>query len=625
MAILSVSDISCSFGERTLFSGGSFTVEKQDKIGFIGGNGVGKTTLFKVLAGLMEPSGGQVSKANECRIGYLEQHALSDSDQTLKQAVASVFEPIYKMESELEAISEALIRGEGDTEKLIARQHSTEEAYRAAGGLTYKSRLSATLFGIGFTAADLEKPVRVLSGGERTMASLARLLLSDVTLLLLDEPTNHLDMDACVWLEDYLRRFEGAAILISHDRYFLDRVTNKTMRLSGGKFTVYTGGYTEFTKKRQAEEEYAARLLEKQNREIKRIEGIIETQRRFNRERNIRMAESKQKQIDRLRMEMEAPILKEKGVHLAFSPARESGGDVLFAEGLSKNFGEKNIFQDIDIRIFKHDRVFLLGPNGCGKTTLLSVLRGAMAQNAGTVRLGTKVDIGYFDQKHADLALHKTALEEVRDAFPQETETALRSALAAMGLRGDAVHALISTLSGGERAKVALVKLLFARPNFLLLDEPTNHLDIDAKEALEEALLDYGGTMLVISHDRYFVDKLATRVLAMDKGTLTQYDGGFHDYMEKRKADTSQVVSKETKKPTSYQEEKEMRAKKRRAAAALERVEKEIGEVEAEIDEKNRELEGAGADYEKAMELTKQITELESKRCMLYEKWETLV
>ena len=544
---------------------------------------------------------------------------------TLYEAVASVFAPLYEMEEELAEIAAALDRKEGDTEKLLARQHALMEMYRDKGGFTYKSRMTAALSGIGFSAADLEKPVRVLSGGERTIASLVRLLLSDATLLLLDEPTNHLDMDACAWLEDYLRHFDGAAIIISHDRYFLDRVTNKTVRLSGGKFTIYTGGYTEFMKKREAEEAYAARLLEKQNREIKRIEGIIETQKRFNRERNIRMAESKQKQIDRVRAEMADPILKEKGIHLAFSPARISGGDVLFAEGLTKHFGEKTVFEDVSLRIYRNDRVFLIGPNGCGKTTLLSVLRGMLAADGGEVRLGTKVDIGYFDQKQADLSPQKTALEEVRDAFPMETETTLRSALAAMGLRGDAVHAQISTLSGGERAKVALVKLLFKKPNFLLLDEPTNHLDIDAKEALESALLSYGGTMLVISHDRYFIDKLATRILAMQSGNITQYDGGFTYYMEKRQvAETAVAPGKKETKAASYEEEKKARAEKRRTEAAISRTETEIGAVEAEIAEKTKALEDVGADYEKALELTNAISALEEKLAELYETWETL-
>lgn len=624
MAILSVQDIGCAFGDRILFQNGSFMVEAQDKIGFIGGNGVGKTTLFQILTDFLEPTEGQIAKSAACRIGYLEQHALKDSDQTLFDAVKSVFSPIFSMEAELSSIADALDHASTDAEKLLLRQDALTEAHRNAGGLTWKSRLEASLRGIGFSESDFQKPVSVLSGGERTMASLVRLLLSDATLLLLDEPTNHLDMDALLWLEDYLRAYRGAAIIISHDRYFLDRVTNKTIRLAGGKFTMYTGGYTEFTKKRQAEEEYAARKLEKQMREIKRIEGIIETQHRFNRERNIRMAESKQKQIDRIRAEMEAPILAEKSVFLKLAPARESGGDVLFAENIAKSFAGRTLFRDVTMRIFKNDRMFLIGPNGCGKTTLMSVLRGALAADSGKILQGTKVDIGYFAQKQENLSPKKTALEEVRDAFPKMTETELRTALASMGIFGDAVHATIETLSGGERAKVALVKLLLKKPNFLLLDEPTNHLDIDTKEALEDALLNYGGTMLVISHDRYFIDKLATRVAAFTKDGVFVYDGNYADYLLHAQKQERKEKPEAPKTPSSYQEEKAKRAEKRKMESALKRLEAQIAEKEALLAEKKEALYNAGADYQKAMELSEAIAENETLLLDLYGKWSEL-
>lgn len=624
MAILSVQDIGCSFGERTLFSSGSFLVEAQDKIGLIGGNGVGKTTLFQILAGFLTPSEGQIAKSASCRIGYLEQHALKDSEETLFDAVKSVFAPLFSMEAELAAIADALDAESPDAEKLLQRQHLLTEEFQARGGLTWESRLRAALRGIGFSESDFSKPVSVLSGGERTMASLVRLLLSDATLLLLDEPTNHLDMDAVIWLEDYLRAWRGAVILISHDRYFLDRVTNKTIRISGGRFTMYTGGYTEFTKKRQAEEAFSARKLEKQMREIKRIEGIIETQHRFNRERNIRMAESKQKQIDRIRAEMEAPILAEKGVSLRFLAERESGGDVLFLKGVSKSFDDKLLFRDISLRVFKNDRMFLIGPNGCGKTTLMSVMRGAIRPDSGTVTMGTKVDVGYFDQKQANLSPQKTALAEVRDAFPKMTETELRAALASLGLRGDAVHTTIETLSGGERAKVALCKLLLSKPNFLLLDEPTNHLDIDAKECLEEALSDYNGTMLVISHDRYFIDKLATRIASFTKDGVFVYEGSYQDYLAHEEIKQESIKTEIPKKETDYRAEKAKRAEKRKIAASITRTETQIAKTEAYIAEKTRELEDVGADYQKAMGLTEKIAEKEALLEALYDTWTKL-
>lgn len=457
------------------------------------------------------------------------------------------------------------------------------------------------------------------------MASLVRLLLSDATLILLDEPTNHLDMDACIWLEEYLRAWRGAALIVSHDRYFLDRVTNKTVLLSGARCTAYDGAYTEFMKKREAEYAFEKRQYQKQQQEIRRIEGIIETQRRFNRERNIRMAESKQKQIDRISAAMEKPPEDEKGVSITFKPARESAYEVLRAHDLSQSFGGRTLFEGLDMQIYKDERVFLLGANGCGKTTLFSILRGARVAESGGVNLGSRVEMGYYDQTQSDLPPQKTALEVVRDAFPMKTETELRSALAALGLRGEAVHETISTLSGGERAKVALTRLLLAAPNFLLLDEPTNHLDIDAKEALEEALYAYGGTVLAISHDRYFINKLATRILKLDASGLKNYDGNYDYYLEKRQEVLEKKESAAPKKENSYREEKAQRAEERKKKNRFAKIETEIEETERLIAEKNTLLEAAGADYQKAMELSGTIGELEKTLEALYAEWETFV
>ncbi len=624
MAILQVQNLAVGFGERELFSGGSFGVEAQDKIGIIGGNGVGKTTLFRVITGNVRETAGSVAISNDCRIGYLEQHALPDSDETLYEAVESVFEPLRKMERELADIAASIDKGEGNLEMLTARQHSLSEAHRDGGGLTYKSRCRAALLGVGFSEEMLSRPVRVLSGGERTMAMLVRLLLSEANLILLDEPTNHLDMDACIWLEEYLRAWRGAALIISHDRYFLDRVTNKTVLLSGGRFTMYEGAYTEFMKKREAEYAFEKRQYQKQQQEIRRIEGIIETQRRFNRERNIRMAESKQKQIDRIAANMEKPPEEEKGVRITFSPARESAYEVLRASSLSHGFDGKTLFQNVDLQILKNECAFLLGRNGCGKTTLFSVLRGARKPNTGSVTIGPRVDIGYYDQTQGDLPPQKTALQVVRDAFPQKTETELRSALAALGLRGESVHETVGTLSGGERAKVALTRLLLGAPNFLLLDEPTNHLDIDAKEALEAALSAYGGTILAISHDRYFINKLATRILTMETDGLRSYPGDYTYYLEKRVQVQEVKTEVAPKKENNYKEEKAQKAEERKKKNRFAKVEAEIEETENQIAEKNDELENVGADYQKAMELSEEIKELEEKLEKLYAEWETL-
>jgi len=622
MAILQVQNVSMDFGDRTLFTSVGFHVEAQDKIGIIGGNGVGKTTLFRIITGNLRPTEGQIAMANECKVGYLEQHAMQDSDETLYEAVESVFEPLRKMERELLEIGVQIDRGE-DLARLTQRQHALTETYQKEGGLTYKSRCRAALLGVGFSEEMLSRPVRVLSGGERTMASLVRLLLSDATLILLDEPTNHLDMDACIWLEEYLRAWRGAALIVSHDRYFLDRVTNKTVLISGGRCTSYDGAYTEFMKKREAEYAFEKRQYQKQQQEIRRIEGIIETQKRFNRERNIRMAESKQKQIDRISATMEKPPEEEKGISIRFKPASESAYEVLRAQGLSQSFDGRTLFDGIDLQIYKDERVFLLGANGSGKTTLFSILRGTRKAESGIVNIGNRVEMGYYDQTQSDLPPHKTALEVVRDAFPMKTETELRSALAALGLRGEAVHETVSTLSGGERAKVALTRLLLLAPNFLLLDEPTNHLDIDAKEALETALREYGGTVLAISHDRYFINKLATRILHLDETGLATFDGNYDYYLEKRKSVQVEKTAA-PKKENTYKEEKAQKAEERKKKNRYAKIEAEIEETEKKIAEKNALLEDAGADYQKAMELSVAIGELEKALEALYEEWETL-
>ena len=624
MAILQVQNLAVGFGERMLFSGGNFGVEAQDKIGIIGGNGVGKTTLFRVITEDLRAGEGQVAIANDCRIGYLEQHALSDSDETLYEAVESVFEPLRQMEKELSDLSEKIDKGEEDLEVLTARQHVLTEAYQDGGGLTYKSRTRAALLGVGFSEEMLTRPVKVLSGGERTMASLTRLLLSNANLILLDEPTNHLDMDACVWLEEYLRAWRGAALIISHDRYFLDRVTNKTVLLAGGRFTTYDGAYTEFMKKREAEYAYEKRLYQKQQDEIRRIEGIIETQRRFNRERNIRMAESKQKAIDRIVENMEKPPEDEKSIHITMSPARESAYEVLKAQNLAKSFDGNELFRGAGLDVYKNECVFLLGRNGCGKTTLFSILRGEKEADEGTVTIGKRVDMGYYDQTQSDLPPQKTALEVVRDAFPLKTETELRAALATLGIRGEAVHSEVGTLSGGERAKVALTRLLLGAPNFLLLDEPTNHLDIGAKEALEDALLSYGGTVLAISHDRYFINKLATKIVTLEKDGLRVYPGNYEYYLEKRTVKTETEVISAPKKDSSYKEEKAQKAEERKKKNRFIKVEAEIEETEKAIAEKNEKLANIGADYQKAMELSAEIEKLETSLAALYEEWETL-
>ena len=539
MPVLSISKLSMAFGERTLFSDMSFEVESRDKVGLIGRNGVGKTTLFKLICGELEPTAGVIAAERGKQIGYMEQHACSSGNRSIYDELESVFSDLMHMENEIEKITSTIESSTGDLTDLIARQTELIERFERDGGLTYKSRTRAALVGLGFKEQEFGMPTSALSGGQRSKLSLLKLLLSGSDLLLLDEPTNHLDIASVAWLEGFLRDFKGAMIIVSHDRYFLDAVTNKTVEIEHGKCMTYKGAYSEFIKKKQAYEKSLLHKYENDIKEIKRIEGIIEQQRRWNRERNIRMAESKQKEIDRIKEQMVVPDGALENIRMRFEPRHESGNDVLMAKDLSKAFGDKRLFKDVGLHITKGERVFILGDNGCGKTTLFRILSGKLRPDTGEYEYGAMVDVGYFDQMQENLNLNNTAIDEIWNAYPQLTETKIRSSLAAFLFKGDEVYKPLSAMSGGERARVSLLKLMLGGYNLLLLDEPTNHLDAGSREALEDTLRDYEGTLLIISHDRYFINKLADRVLAMEKDGLTEYLGNYDNYLERVSAQPS--------------------------------------------------------------------------------------
>lgn len=629
MTILSGHNLTKTFGERVLFEGLSFEVDERDKVGLVGPNGCGKTTLFKMLIGESSIDGGQVVKAKTARIGYMEQHVCSGRDWTLFEEVESVFAPVKAVEAELARVNAELMQH--SSLELIERQHQLQEQLTAMGGLYYQNRVRATLLGLGFEEAALEQPVSSLSGGQKSKAALARLLLSDANLLLLDEPTNHLDIPSVEWLEEFLRNYTGAAIIISHDRYFLDKVANRTFEISGGKLHTSNGSYTFHKQHRDKEKEVQQKHYKTAMREIERLEEVIDRFRQFNREKSIRQAESKQKQLDKLKQQVEVPEAEQPPIRFDFTASAVSGMEVLMAEGLSMGFGGRRLFEKVDFKIFRGERVFLLGPNGCGKTTLLKLLNGQLTPWSGQVRLGAKVQMGYYDQTQSGLSPHKTVFEEISDSFPHMTGTDIRNALAAFLFRGDEVFQMVGQLSGGERARVLLLKLMLKRHNLLLLDEPTNHLDIQAREALEEALLGYDGTLFIVSHDRYFINRLATRVLRLTEQGCLSFPGNYDEYLEKFQAMSQQVPAPAEKEPPKtkvnpYLQRKELQSEWRRLTGQIRRTEQAIAEAEQQIAAIQAQMadEQIATDYQKMLELTEQLHQVQQQLDNLMEQWTEL-
>ncbi len=630
MPSLSVRNLEVTFVDRTLFRGVSFDVEARDKMGFIGANGVGKTTLFRVLSGELSPTSGTVAFEKNTRVGYMEQHSCKNPEVSVFDELVSVFGYLMDIERETAEVTAAIENKSGDLSTLVERQTALIDEYENRGGLTYKSRTRSALLGLGFSEKDFDMQVGSLSGGQRSKLCLAKLLLSESNFLLLDEPTNHLDIKSVGWLEDFLRDFKGAMIIISHDRYFLDNVTNKTVELEHQKAMCYKGAYSEFVKKKQAYNESLKNKYENDIKEIKRIEGIVEQQKRWGRERNFITAASRQKEADRIKAQLVAPDSELETMRIRFEPKFESGNDVLICRNIEKAFGEKQLFTDVNIHIRKGERVFILGENGCGKTTLFKILTGKIPQDRGEFEYGANVMPGYFDQMQQNLDLSKTAIDEVWDRFPNLTQTEVRSALAAFLFKGDDVFKPLSKMSGGERARVSLLKLMLQGSNFLLLDEPTNHLDAASREELENTLLDYGGTLLIISHDRYFINKLADRVLALDKNGVKEYLGNYDYYFEHIKTENQAETSTEQKPKQKPQNEyflnKQRASEERKRQTKLKKTEAEIERLDGEIERVSALLatEEVASDYERLIELTNELEQLNSEQEKQYEIWEEL-
>ena len=628
MAILTVNDVTVSFGEETILEGITLEMQKGEHIGLVGVNGSGKTTLFKTLTGEYTPDTGSVIFAKDCTPGYMEQHVCRDFEKTAFEEVMTVFAPLLEMEKELESLSSKLSQNppEQEMEALILRQTELNDRFVDGGGLTCRSRARSALLGLGFTEEQIQNRVGVLSGGQKAKLQLAKMLLGGANLLLLDEPTNHLDIQSVEWLEDFLKNYPHAYVVISHDRYFLDKVTSRTLELQGKHLESYKGNYTRYLALKEEKRLAMQRVYESTQKEIKRIEGIIEQQRRWNQERNYVTIASKQKSIDRLEATLEKPEDDPDSIRFQFHASRRSGDDVLTAQGLSLAFGEAPLFENVDIEIKRGEKIFLIGPNGCGKTSLFKILLGQYRQDAGEVRLGVGVDLGYYEQSQLSLHDNKAVIDEIWDIHPQMTQTEIRSALAIFLFKGEDVFKPIGALSGGERARVLLLKLMLSRANFLLLDEPTNHLDIGSCEALEEALSGYDGTLFVVSHDRYLINRLADKVYALTPQGAELYLGNYDAYLEKREARQAIAEKKAAPKQNLYKQRKERDAGLRKKRAALRRLETEIEENDGAVSELEKNLENPdiAADYEAVARISQEIAELREKADALLMQWTAL-
>ena len=629
MAIVTVSGLKMEFGEQKLFDNMFFEIQPGDRIGLIGVNGCGKTTLFKLMTGILDPSDGNIVINKNTRIGYMEQHVCRNLDVSAYDEVLTVFSDLMSYETELEILSEKIASKTGNVSQLVDRQAFLNDELTRRDGLTYRARARSALLGLGFDDQQMKLPIRSLSGGQRAKLQLAKLLLCDANLLLLDEPTNHLDTHSVEWLEEYLINSRCAFMVISHDRYFLDKVTNRTFELENKKMTPYKGNYSAYLPQRDERRLAAQRVYDNTMKEINRLEGIIEQQRRWNREKNIKTAESKQKVIDRLEKGLERPDRSPDSMTIRLGINEQSGEDVLEVSGLGLSFGEHRIFRNVDMEVHRGEKIFILGPNGCGKTSLIKTLLGQYQPDSGRIRYGVGVKKGYYDQIQTGMDSSKTVFEEISDCFPAMTNTEIRSTLARLLFRNDDVFKPLSTLSGGERAKVLLTELMLSRANLLLLDEPTNHLDINSCEALQNALLDFEGTLLVVSHDRYLINSLADKIFYLTPEGIMVFEGNYDSFLQKFRPFDRQgkkTAEPDTEKQTEYKNKKERDAQRRRSRVRLAKLEQLISEGEDKLSSLSSELElpENSSSYERIMELTAEIDRTRLELDAMYEEWEAL-
>ena len=640
--ILSCQNISKAFVENQVLKNVSFHIEDHEKAAIVGINGAGKTTLLRIIVGEMTPDDGQVVLARDKTLGYLAQNSTVDTSHTIYEELLSVKADLLRLEEKIRECENNMKHAEGDAlEDLMKQYTSLTHAFETGGGYLYRSELVGVLKGLGFTEDEFSKPVATLSGGQKTRVALGRLLLQNPDLIILDEPTNHLDMNSIAWLETYLLNYKGAVLIVSHDRYFLDRIAGKVIEIDQSKATTFMGNYSDYAVKKEQLRIAAWNAYMNQQREIKHQEEVIEKLKSFNREKSIKRAESREKMLDKIEV-IEKPSEVRTDMKLTLTPRILSGNDVLTVEHLAKSFDSHKLFTDVNFEIKRGEHVAIIGDNGSGKTTLLKILNGLVPADQGTFRLGSNVEIGYYDQEHHVLHSEKTLFEEISDDYPYLNNTQIRNVLAAFLFTGEDVFKRISDLSGGERGRVSLAKLVLSNANFLILDEPTNHLDIMSKEILEDALNGYEGTILYVSHDRYFINRTAHRILDLTEGQFVNYVGNYDYYLEKHdtvmaatltsapqsanadNADASKVAESEVK--LDWKAQKEEQARLRKKENDLKKCEEQIARLEARVSEIDTEMSdpAIGTQVAKLQELSKEQAACQEQLEKLYEQWEEL-
>lgn len=633
MILMTVQGVSKSFGMKSVLKDISLTLQQGARMGLIGVNGSGKSTLFRLIAGQMEPDEGSISLMRGTRVGMLTQEADIQSDLTVREELSRVFEPVREMERRLRALEEEMAQKHEDEAELdrLSREYARlTDRFEDAGGYEWPSRIQGVLAGLGFAKGREDQPASVLSGGEKTRLCLARLLLTQPDLLMLDEPTNHLDLSSIQWLEDTLKKYRGTVLIISHDRYFMNSVCDCMAEISMRRLVQYEGNYDQFTVKRQADIERQIREYKLQQAEIARQQAIIQRYRMYNREKSIRAAESREKRLEKMER-LERPV-DEQHVRFSFEARRRTGDDVLKVRGLAKGFEGRRLFENFDLHLRAGDRVAIIGPNGVGKSTLLNIIARKLKADAGEVEFGANVDLGYYEQHQTGLDPEKDVLNELWDAFPRLDLDRVRSVLALFLFTGDDVYKKISMLSGGEKGRVSLCKLMLKRDNLLLLDEPTNHLDMDSREVLEGALEDFDGTILTVSHDRYFINRVADRIIEMRPDGVKEYLGNYDDYLEKKRREEAGLEDAASSGMTKTQLDKQRR-KERLLREGKKALEKQLEAAEARIADAEKEiqdLETRMADPElyqrpdEARETARRHAELQAGMDALYEEWEAL-
>lgn len=633
--LLECSHIHKEFSGDVVIEDATFHINEQERVAIVGANGAGKTTLLRIIMGELDADSGEILRKNRASFGYLPQQQGYHSDNTIYEELLAVKSDVIEMDRQIRELERAMAGASGpELEALLARYHKLQTAFESGDGYSYKSRVLGIINGLGFGGDVMHQCINELSGGQKTRVALGKLLLTEPELLILDEPTNHLDVSSIRWLETYLTSYRGSVLVVSHDRYFLDVVAGKVVEIERGGVTVFTGNYSSYAEKKAVLRESLIRRYYNQQQQIRHQEAVIEKLKSFNREKSIRRAESREKMLDKIER-LEKPVEQEQSIHFTLTPSQTSGRDVLQVENFSKSFGDNHLFSDVNFEIKRGERVAVLGQNGTGKTTLLKMIIGMEPVDTGTAVTGANVEIGYYDQEHNVLHEDKTIFDEVRDAYPDLDNTAIRNVLAAFLFTGEDVFKPIRLLSGGEKGRVSLALLMLSRANFLLLDEPTNHLDIASREILEDALNRYEGTVLYVSHDRYFVKRTATRIFDLTGHRLLSYAGDYSYYLEKKDTVENLYLAPDSEKNTvrtdsaakqDWKAQKEIQAKRRRLENKFSQIEKQIETLEADIAALDEELirPEYSTDAARLTELSVAREEKETALNEAMEQWETL-